>query len=481
MTDSYDQVAYQGFPFPESHPDRLCIIGRLLGMDPAPAARCRVLELGCGDGGNLIPMALALPESDFVGIDLAAQPVARGCAIAAELGLRNIRLTRMDVRDFPPDAGPFDYIIAYGLYSWTPEDARRQVLAIAGAQLRPQGIAYVNYNVFPGCHARLMLREMMLAHTRTAESPADRIELARQFLAALPDSAALAAEGRRLLGRTPAALFHDELDEFYHPLYFRDFIREAAAHGLQYLAEATLSDTHAAAEDAAIAGLMEREQHLDYLMNRAFRQTLLCRAEVVLDHCLRTSPIASLWAASPATSSSADGGQTEFRTEHSVLGTAHPAAIAVLNALIEAWPRAVPAAELPGDPQQVEAILLSAFAGGLVRLYATPPALAAVPAERPVASPLARIQGRTDETITTLLHTSVEVSDPIVRRLLVLLDGTRDRAALVDELLPLVGGSRETLAPALDRNLAAFARLGLLATPPADRSPHTPASPHRAR
>ena len=35
MTDSYDQVAYQGFPFPESHPDRLCIIGRLLGMDPA--------------------------------------------------------------------------------------------------------------------------------------------------------------------------------------------------------------------------------------------------------------------------------------------------------------------------------------------------------------------------------------------------------------------------------------------------------------
>jgi hypothetical protein len=50
----------------------------------------------------------------------------------------------------------------------------------------------------------------------------------------------------------------------------------------------------------------------------------------------------------------------------------------------------------------------------------------------------------------------------VARRLLVLLDGTRDRAALTEELLPLTGGSRETLALALDQNLLALARLGLL-------------------
>ena len=136
MTDSYDEIAYPGFPFPETHPDRLSVIGRLLGMKPAPATRCRVLELGCGDGGNLIPMALALPGSEFVGIDLAGQPIARGQALAGELGLRNIRLLQMDLRDFAADPGIFDYVIAYGLYSWVPEDARRMLVLLDGTRDR---------------------------------------------------------------------------------------------------------------------------------------------------------------------------------------------------------------------------------------------------------------------------------------------------------------------------------------------------------
>jgi SAM-dependent methyltransferase len=461
MTDSYDEIAYPGFPFPETHPDRLYVIGHLLGMDPAPAPRCRVLELGCGDGGNLIPMALALPGSEFVGIDLAAQPIARGQALAGELGLRNIRLLQMDLREFGPDLGVFDYVIAYGLYSWVPEDARRKVMEIAGGHLRPQGIAYVSYNAYPGCHPRMMLREMMLAHTRTAGSSDERIRMARQFLASLEESPTLAgeygalvkAEARRLVGRTDAALYHDELGEFYHPLYFREFIGEAAAQGLQYLTEATLSDT--------ATGIVEREQHLDFLKGRAFRQTLLCRSELEIDHRLRSAEIAGLYAACSATASAA-GAETEFRTPRSGLRTVHPAAIAVLNALIECWPRAVAVPELPGDPREVEGILMSAFTAGMVRLSAAPPALAATPGERPVASPLARIQARAGETVTTLLHTSIEIRDPVARRLLVLLDGTRDRAALTEALLPLTGGSRETLAPALDQNLLALARLGLL-------------------
>jgi SAM-dependent methyltransferase len=463
MTDSYDQIAYPGFPFRETHPDHLSVIGRLLGMNPAPAPRCRVLELGCGDGANLIPMALALPGSEFIGIDLAAQPIARGQTLARELGLRNIRLAQMDVRDVGPDFGAFDYVIAYGLYSWVPEDARSKILAIAGAHLGPHGIAYVNYNAYPGSHPRRMLREMMVAHARTAAVPAERIEMARQFLASLAESPTLAAEygalikaeARRLLERTGAALYHDELSEFYHPLYFREFVREAAPHGLQFLAEANLSDS--------ATGIVESEQHLDYLKGRAFRQTLLCRSELEIDHCLRTGEIARLYAASPATAS-VSGAGTEFRAPRSGLRTAHPAAVAVVNALIEAWPRAVPVPDLPGDPPEVEAILMSAFTGELVRLYAAPPALAASPVERPVASPLARIQARAGDTLTTLLHTSVELRDPVARRLLVLLDGTRDRTALIDELLPLTGSPRETLAQALDQNLLALARLGLLAS-----------------
>lgn len=73
---SYDEVPYESYPFAQTHPDRLATVATLLGLRPAPVEQCRVLELGCAGGGNLIPMALTLPESTFVGIDLSARQIA---------------------------------------------------------------------------------------------------------------------------------------------------------------------------------------------------------------------------------------------------------------------------------------------------------------------------------------------------------------------------------------------------------------------
>src|SRR5947209_17474867 len=93
----YDQVRYQTFPRPETHPDRLAAVARLFGMDAAPVGSCRVLEIGCGDGGSLIPMAYYLPGACFTGIDLAAEPIAAGRATAGALQLRNITLDATDL------------------------------------------------------------------------------------------------------------------------------------------------------------------------------------------------------------------------------------------------------------------------------------------------------------------------------------------------------------------------------------------------
>ncbi len=62
---SYDDVPYSAYPYSKSHPDNLAVMATLFGMSPPPADECRVLELGCGSGGNLIPMACALPRSSF--------------------------------------------------------------------------------------------------------------------------------------------------------------------------------------------------------------------------------------------------------------------------------------------------------------------------------------------------------------------------------------------------------------------------------
>ena len=70
---AYDAVAYPGAPFSQTHPDRLATLASLYGLTPAPPGRCRLLELGCGEGGNLVPMAHALPGSEFLGVDLVAR------------------------------------------------------------------------------------------------------------------------------------------------------------------------------------------------------------------------------------------------------------------------------------------------------------------------------------------------------------------------------------------------------------------------
>ena len=56
----YDEVPYTGKAIPLSHPCHLAMVGRLCGLRPAPPAQCRVLELGCAVGTNLLPMAEAV-------------------------------------------------------------------------------------------------------------------------------------------------------------------------------------------------------------------------------------------------------------------------------------------------------------------------------------------------------------------------------------------------------------------------------------
>jgi 2-polyprenyl-3-methyl-5-hydroxy-6-metoxy-1,4-benzoquinol methylase len=47
-------------------------------MEPACVQSCRILEVGCGDGTNLISIGLGLPNARLVGVDLAEKPIEHG-------------------------------------------------------------------------------------------------------------------------------------------------------------------------------------------------------------------------------------------------------------------------------------------------------------------------------------------------------------------------------------------------------------------
>src|SRR5215475_3086405 len=120
-TEDYDAVPYPSYTHAQTHPDRLAVIATLFGMRPAPIDHCRVLELGCSDGGNLVPMAVSLPGTEFVGVERASHPIKRAKELVQGLSLRNTSFLQVDLLDLPADLGRFDYIIAHGIYAWVPE------------------------------------------------------------------------------------------------------------------------------------------------------------------------------------------------------------------------------------------------------------------------------------------------------------------------------------------------------------------------
>src|SRR5579875_1534709 len=159
----------------------------LHGLSPAPIESCRVLEIGCSEGGNLIPMAYALPGATFTGFDLAAQPIARGQERIRHLGLQNIRLFQADLTSVAsaPDQGglgEFDYILAHGLYSWMQAPVRDRLLGLCAEHLAPQGIAFISYNALPGAPLRRIMRDAIQLRPEPAPSLSEQIDSGLQLL-----------------------------------------------------------------------------------------------------------------------------------------------------------------------------------------------------------------------------------------------------------------------------------------------------------
>ena len=194
---------------------------------------------------------------------------------------------------------------------------------------------------------------------------------------------------------------------------------------------------------------IEREQYLDFFKGRMFRQTLLCHTGAELREG-GLEVVRGMLAATPAQ----HVGDGEFRGPlGSTLKTDREAVKAAFIRLGEAWPAAVPVSELGDDPAVAET-LRRAYAAHLVHLHVWAPPLATAAAERPRASALARLQAGEGARVTTLMHTTVEVGDELGRRLIGLLDGTRDHAELTAEM----GRPAEEL----ERSLEGLARAGLL-------------------
>ena len=484
----YDAVIYPSYTHTRSHAGHLYAQATLYGVDPAPPTACRMLEIGCGNASTLVPMAYTLPGSRFVGVDLAAEPLARGRRMAADLGLTNIELMQADLLRVGHELGPFDYIVAHGLYSWVSPEVRDGLLRLCGELLAPNGVAFVSYLAYPGSHVRQMLRDILLYHLGDLEDPKVVLPEARslaQWLADVPLTddpfqAALRAEAQRFVKGDPDHLFHDDLTEWNSPAYFVQFFGHAAAHGLQFLAEADQSemeDYALPAEtrrqlDILATDRIRRQQYLDFVKARRFRQTLLCHSELAVLDQASHDRVGSLYVSSSAVT--ADG-SIDLRADVEVsfstgsgpsLATHFPLGKAALAELMQQWPGRLAFVDLedaarrrlraagvadpgPGAGAELREFVVRLNGVGLAGVHGHAPAVSRGGGDRPRVSAVARWQAREDGYLSSLNQIGYTFDEPRQRAVIPFIDGTRDRAALaalegsdvelIDELLDTLG------------------------------------------
>ncbi|MEP6678023.1 MAG: class I SAM-dependent methyltransferase [Betaproteobacteria bacterium] len=481
LAERYDAIPYAAVPHPLTTPDRLATVAAFLGLEPAPVAQARVLEVGCSDGANLIPMAAALPGAHFVGCDLSARAIAAGQRTIDALALSNVTLVHGDLGALSPSLGSFDYLVAHGVYSWVPPPVRDALFALAQDRLAPKGVMFVSYNALPGARVRQAAWDVLHYGTDGIADPRERLAAARRLARAVADGArslydgddALRTAFRAIAQKSDSELCHDDLAVPNDPVWFHAFVAHARRFGLDYLADADLHTMSAAGiepDARAYLGTLDplaREQHLDFVRLRRFRQSLLCRADALQGRDLKPQRLLRMHvAADPSLLRAAEAGKVaELARGLDPAGAGGGPVRMLLDALVESAPASTPVAALlaPALPRPLEAILTDAFVANIIVLHMQPPSVVAAAGALPSASALARHQAGTQEQVTNQLHVRVRLPDRNARALLARLDGATDRSALARAMADAGNGLDAVQAPRfVDHALAQLARLALL-------------------
>ena len=497
---SYDELPYDSLPLPETQPDFLAAMARLHGFDAPDPRRARILELGCAQGGNLIPLAWRWPESACVGVELSRVQAEAGSAFIAQLGVGNVRIVHGDLTALPDDIGQFDYIIAHGVFSWVLPEVQQALLEVCRRHLSARGVAYISFNVAAGW-ARLQPLRTALRERTSASLPAPRrYKQAMQVLHELEaewSDPLVRREIDYLKTASPSYLFHEYLADFNMPLAFAEFAAQLDAHGLRYLGEAGPRSAIVELEDAwglvpeGMAGRwLDAEAALDEAHATRFRRALVARADAPCAQPPQAEALSSLlFYADLHSDDEIDLGDVveQFFLDPAGMAfpVAQPALKAGLMALSAVYPDALSypgllaaARHVMGEYGVAGAIDETAFRDALFQVViahgvfptVSETAYASEPGEHPCANALARLQaGLPNWAVTGVRHVTMELDEP-GRILLGLLDGHHTLDELVSLLQPTLAEvgldmPREIVRDLAQRQLWLFARQGLLAKP----------------
>jgi methyltransferase-like protein/SAM-dependent methyltransferase len=450
--NTYDEMPYESHPYAQTHPSRLAVVATLFGLTPPPVETARVLELG------------------------SAQ-VDDGLKLVKRIGLKNVDLRHASIMDVDESYGQFDYIISHGVYSWVPTEVREKMLEICSKRLNPNGVAYISYNTYPGWHMRGMIRDMMQFHANRFTDGRQRVGQARALLDFLatsvrqegPYSSLLKTELESIRNQSDNYLYHEHLEHVNDPVYFHQFVSMARKHGLRYLGEARLPtmvtgnfgpEVQKTLKTLA-ADQIQTEQYMDFLRNRMFRETLLVNEKNPPNWTIEPKSLRSLF----LVANGKPAGKTEpnihseepeqYQTRSGMtLSTNRPLLKAAMKVLNSRWPSTTSFDELRSearrllggkvdDATQAEedaktlalGLVNTYISSDLIELHAAAITVSRQATEKPqvIATARERVLAGAN-SVANRRHELVKLSDLDIR-LVPLLDGTRDRAAILESLV----------------------------------------------
>jgi SAM-dependent methyltransferase len=357
----YDESPYACNPVPCTAPEQLALASLLHGGPSTPFTGARVLEIGCGDGANLMPLAFFRPDCRFVGVDASAVQIDDARRSANRLALANVALHAGDIRDVGPALGEFDYVVAHGVMSWVPDVVRDAIFALCRNQLTPDGLVYLSYNTNPGWLVRGLVRRVISqprARRALDALAAEARERARSLRAAIeeaqhPYALLLRTELGIAEGAAESMLLHDYLAPQNRAYWFAEFAERAATFGFRYLVEApyTLPEYRVPPSIDRAARELERdplqiEMLIDALWYRQHRASLFCRTDAAAARLPRAEIFERVTIAAGCKPES-EPVRYEAGVEQTFAGLAEPHIVsrssdpldkAVLTILPEIWP-----------------------------------------------------------------------------------------------------------------------------------------------
>ena len=368
--------------------------------------------------------------------------------------------------------------------------------------------------MLPGWRLKQALRDALTGAVSHIPDLASKVAGARAFLALLRGW----SRGQRVRTlrafvawprgsrRSPTAIIaHEYLAEHNQPQTFGEFIAEAGRARLAYLGDLDLWMTlpenfdpefRRLLKEACGDALLPTEQMIDVLLGREFRRSLLVHEAVApsLSRVLDRGRIEGLNFIGRMTrdeTAETPEATTFIGTDNKKLTLGTPSARRALEALSRAWPasrtfdelvEASEGSDLGGAREtrdQIVYMLFLTLTGGFIDARVDPIRAASTIEARPRAPRHCRIDAMAGESVmATLTHDAYLLSEG-ERYLLPLMDGTRDREALVDALLQRVsagdmvffrggapvsdqGETAEMARQEVDYALGAFQSAGLL-------------------